>query len=370
MNILYVFADNSKVWNSSEWRCAMPMRAINRQGKHKARMLFIRDWLEGTPRAREVTEWADIIIVQRDIADGIIGLILKCQSEGKKVVAELDDDYTRLPENTDAVLYWKYHKIVVNADKMTSMQVDENGEMKPLNEKSLMDVPYDPLENLRWGVKICDAIQTPSAQIAEDWKGYNEKIFVVPNFVESKRYLKRIPQPEYPYVIGWGGSYSHIDSFRNTGVLSALERVSEERGSTIAIIGEERISSMLHAKHKKFLPRTGYKGWFDNLVQLHIGIAPLDGTYDRRRSWIKAMEYSLMGIPWVGTDYGKPPQPYTGWEDHLVYNTAGCWERALLEIIDHYPMYQEKAKEEQAATIEKCDIDKNVNIILETYASI
>ncbi len=67
MKIVYVYADNKREWNCSEWRCAVPARAINRTKNHQASMLYIQDFNKNTPETVELCQDADIIIVQRNL---------------------------------------------------------------------------------------------------------------------------------------------------------------------------------------------------------------------------------------------------------------------------------------------------------------
>jgi len=39
MKLVYITADNPHEWNSSEWRCAVPARAINRSGLGTATLI-------------------------------------------------------------------------------------------------------------------------------------------------------------------------------------------------------------------------------------------------------------------------------------------------------------------------------------------
>lgn len=170
--------------------------------------------------------------------------------------------------------------------------------------------------------------------------------------------------------IGWAGGGSHWDSFVGSGVLTALERVVNEREHVQAcIIGPNDVfMKMRGVKKKIYIPWGPYAEYPAKLKCLDIGLAPLVGSYDKRRSWIKALEYGLVGIPWLGTDYQTRPQPYDFFgREHMVVNSAKNWERAILNIIDHYEDYKTQALEELHLYTEQ-DIDENLQVLVDVYS--
>jgi glycosyltransferase involved in cell wall biosynthesis len=101
---------------------------------------------------------------------------------------------------------------------------------------------------------------------------------------------------------------------------------------------------------------------------LDLGVIPLSGEYDRRRSYIKPLEYSCLGLPWIATDM-EPTQ-----NDDLfgmrVENTAEAWYKALKVAVDNLDIVKEKARDKMQMIREKYSIDNNVPEILKTYERI
>ena len=69
-----------------------------------------------------------------------------------------------------------------------------------------------------------------------------------------------------------------------------------------------------------------------------VGIAPLAGWYDQRRSWIKAVEYLLAGVPWAATE----GEPYRDLAQFGIVGpeTENFWVTALSDILDDLPARQ------------------------------
>jgi len=70
--------------------------------------------------------------------------------------------------------------------------------------------------------------------------------------------------------------------------------------------------------------------WPSVVANFDIGLAPLAGTYDDRRSWVKVLDYALLGIPFVCTD----SVPYAGCQGGIkVKNKAKSWHRAIKTLL-------------------------------------
>lgn len=103
-------------------------------------------------------------------------------------------------------------------------------------------------------------------------------------------------------VIGWGGSvHSHPDDLQTVGV--GVENVMNE--TTFRVVGPgDRVQQVLRLNRKPDI--TGvmdmHTEWPSALSQLGIGIAPLaDTTFNVAKSWLKILEYSALGVPWVAS---------------------------------------------------------------------
>ncbi len=349
MNLVYISADNPHEWNSSEWRCAAPARAINGGNDAHADVVDVRAWLTGAADA--LCESADLIIVQRVLLGPVLNAILHWKARGKTVMAEFDDAYDKMPDSNPAYAFW--HK---------------GWARKPDGRVDVIEPT--PITQFAWGLALCDAASMPSRVLAADWAHVVPTV-VVPNWIDLALYSAAQPPEQLntrldgpcagrtdpaaralgrPVLqIGWGGSLSHLHSFTESGVLKALERVCRARPQVRVVIhgADGRIVDALRLpKHQKLhRPWVPYTEWPAHLAEIDIGIAPLEGAYDQRRSWIKALEYLALGIPWIASE--GPVYEDLARFGTLVPNSALAWEHALLDLIDHWP--ERKALALQAA---------------------
>jgi hypothetical protein len=380
MNILYVYADTERDWNCSEWRCAVPSRAINDMNltsgsgpdmvnagimgieqPHTAEMLFIQDFVNQQDEARNKTERADLIVVQRLALANIIPRIVEAQANGKVVVVDIDDAYHFMPDTVTAYKFWHEGIITVNGP-----------DGKPQQGK----MPFTPVEQLEWGIKLSHGVTTPSPTIAEDWKKFNPNTWVVPNYIATQHYLpyRKERTKKETITIGWGGSHSHFDSWKKSNIVEALRKICvKNKNVRIMICGNNQGILSLFRDIADFNGRiTDYKWvphneWPRMLTKFDIGLVPLVGKYDARRSWIKTLEYTLMGIPWVGTK--APPTEELAEFGRRASNSVASWEREIQAVIDDMEAacIQVDAGFETAM---KADVNSHTLVLLKTYEDI
>lgn len=352
MNIVYVYADNESEWNCSEWRCAIPARAINRTAYHHAKLLSIDDFRLSTPLAQEACGLADLIIVQRNLYELVLSSMQHWKARDKAIVVDFDDAYQLLPVSHPNYAFW--NQGIIKAHNLPIQKVDP-----------------PPLTQFKWGLRLAHAATVPSKRLADDWQSYTEMHYL-PNYIDLKVYENAVHEKHTGVVIGWGGSVSHLQSFTNSGVVTALKKVCSARPQvTVMVCGNDRRvfdSLQVPSRQKIFQPWVNYTEWPGVLAKFDIGLAPLAGDYDERRSWIKVLEYMVMKIPWVASE-GSAYQElkHFGW---LVKNNSEAWERILIDMVDHLNDYKNEASGEPYLFGIGQNIDENINRVISIYETI
>jgi len=352
MNIVYVYADSEQEWNCSEWRCAVPARALNRTGRHHAQLLSLVDFATGTPAARAACEPADLIVVQRNLFGPVLAAMQHWKARDKTVIVDFDDAYSLMPPSNAGYRLW--HEGQAQAPDGTFIQVSP-----------------PPLTQFKWGLRLAHAATVPSKRLADDWRAFVD-VHYVPNYIDLDLYAAPPAEPHEGIIIGWGGSLSHLDSFTGSSILTALQRVCRARPQVqVAICGNDRRifdRLPLPAAQKVLRPWVPYTEWPRRLAGFDIGLAPLHGAYDERRSWLKVLEYMVMNIPWVASE-GPPYHDLRGY-GWLVKNVPSAWERILLDMVDHLADYRAEAAREPHLYGLSQAIDANVDHLVATYRAI
>jgi len=356
MNILYVFADIPQEWNCSEWRCAIPGRVLNEQDNVTTQLMFIKYWAEDKEDCHEASEWADVIIIQRLPLFNVHHLIMRYRSKGKAVIVDLDDAYHMIKPSNITHSFWK-EDIIARTEKTVSK----------------FKVPT--LQQLVEGCKLATALTVSSPKLAEDWKQFlpEENIFVVPNYMPDDFYIPRNRESRIKHnntVLGWGGSLSHLASF-GENIVKAITSVLQKRSNVSLLIagGDSRIRSLFYKlppEQVAITPWVRFSEWPKILTEFDIGLAPLDTTYDARRSWIKPMEYMLCEIPWISSNQSA--------YDEIEYgvfpdNRQSTWRNTINLMIDNYSHYENRTAEARKYA-EQFLVSRNVDKLEAIYKEI
>jgi glycosyltransferase involved in cell wall biosynthesis len=332
------------------------MRAINTQDQHQARILPIREWTQNLGTAEADSEWADVVVAQRLLMASAITAMEKWKTRGKIIIGDVDDAYHLIPPSVNAHRFWKEG----------IMQIQT-----PRGEKEVkMATP--PWQQLIWGMKLAHAITTPSLELCEYWRGYNPNVYYLPNYIDGENYRPHRGQrdPDNRILIGWGGSFSHVDSWRDSYIVEALRHIVAKNDNAYIVLagGNLKVPELLKIPDRILV--TGWmshKEWPRVLASFDIGLIPLAGVYDKYRSWLKSLEYTFMGIPWIGTV--NPPTRELSQYGTVINNSVKSWERAIQNHIDNLDLFKEKAKANTEAA-EKLTIQNNIDNVIKIYSTI
>ena len=302
-----------------------PSDCFNKLGKHKCKLIHVSGFANYLDAAiQDLVMPADIIIFQRNLVIAeVYDAMEYYQAMGKPVVVDLDDAYTILPWSNPAHAFWI-----------------ENSTQRPVN----------PVVMLEEGLRRSNGLLAPNRLLLQDWQ-HVTKGYYLPNFARSEWWtglpsrveLKKKRGFDNRVIIGWGGSVSHYDSWWGSGIREAASRVSQRHPEVLWLVcgNDKRIYDQLHVPwaSKAWQPGVEPSQWPQVVSCFDIGIAPLSGPYDQRRSWIKGLEYLLGGIPWVGTD-GEPYKDIAQL-GYLIQNGIESWEYTLEMMLANLPGMQE-----------------------------
>lgn len=302
------------------------------------------------PSIQDIIGPADVITVQRNlISEEIFDAIRYWQGLGKLVVADIDDAYPILPWSNPAHEFW-------------------------INDPNKID----PIKKLEEGIKLCGYLTSPNRNILRDWS-HVSKGYLLPNFARREWWTELKPRSEMKeiyklsdrVIIGWGGSVSHYDSWWGSNIFDATKAIARHYPEVVFMIcgNDPRLYEQLpvHKDNKRFQPGVEPGKWPQVIKTFDIGVAPLFGIYDQRRSWIKTLEYGLAGVPWVATE-GEP------YSDHAAYgrmanNTPESWESNIENIIKNLK-HEQALAEERIPYYQQFFIDNQLDLYESTFKEI
>jgi glycosyltransferase involved in cell wall biosynthesis len=356
MNILFVWSDIAEEFNSSWHRMINPALALRRAGA-AVELMHNLDWEQHTPTAERLTEAADLVVFQRNVFGPSFGMLLDWASRDKRIVIDLDDAYHRMDDTTGSPT-WKLWRLGRGTHK-------EAG--KP-DQEVLFDPT--PLEMLQTALKVCGHLSTPSRVMCEDWSDIAYTHFI-PNYLDLSVYARREKKHKEPgkVYIGWAGSRGHRIAWRDSGILKALNQIMlEHKEVTLVSLGESEWLKDIKAPEARLvrLPWCTYWEYPEFLAFLDVGVVPLVGQYDLSRSNLKSLEYTAVGLPWVGSDVSLNRDIGTG---VLVENTVTGWYEGLSGMLKDLPARKAQALDNRAAAA-AWGVDNNTACLLSKYEEI
>lgn len=332
MNVLYVYADFEHEINCSKWNCFKNVDAINKLEGHEAHLIHFTEWTQHTENSINLSKNADIIVVERNYFQQTLVAIQYWKVQGKTIIGIFDDAYQMMHPTNPAYRFWKYGDITT---------------VKETGEKEEIKITPPPIEQFKWGLKLLKGVQVPSKVLAEDWYLYTDTYFV-PNYIDIDKYLNvepQFPHSENEVWIGWHGSLTHAHSFIESGALDAMRKIGKKYPQVKFYLGGHKDNfDNLEAENKMYQGFVKEEEFPSMLKSFDIGIAPLSGEYDKRRSRVKVLEYMALKIPWIATDYPT----YGDLKEYGVTTKNGYrnWVSALSDMIENISEYKEKAKKE------------------------
>jgi hypothetical protein len=242
----------------------------------------------------------DVVVFQRPTGAFMPRVVQLLQARGVAVVIDMDDDLSCI---------------------------------HPRNPAFALHHPRDGRSHHSWKhaaetCRVATLVTVTTPALAQRY-GAHGRVAVIPNFVPRK-YLD--VDHEDSADIGWGGAvFSHPDDLQQVG--HAIQRLVAE-GHVFRTVGEpDGVGAALGLDRDP--PSTGpvpMDQYPASIGTFGIGIAPLaDTQFNRAKSRLKPLEYSAVGVPWVGSDL----------PDYRAYHTQGCgvivrrprdWERVLRSL--------------------------------------
>ena len=355
MNIVYIFADSPAEMNTSIWRCFIPERVLREHG-HNTSSFHYTDFTVNGEAVQKACNESDIIIIERNLFGDVLTLMQYWKSRGKVVCANFDDAYGLMPPEVSTYRFWVENKNAVTNDK---------------GEERLVDIYPRPIKQLTWGVQMASATFLPSKQLVKDWKDVGNPVYL-PNYYDEKLFENIKLTTHKGLIIGWGGSLSHLQSFKDSGIIRAIENIVAKRDDVrLMICGDKRVyeSFSLPENKKLYQSYVPFETWPSIIERIDIALVPLCGEYDQRRSWIKPLEFMRMGKPFIASDNDAYEQFRGVGIGKYVKNTYLDWKRAINEYVDNYAMVKDQAQQ-YIEYAKKFAMQNNVDKVIATYKKV
>lgn len=293
---------------------------------------------------------ADVVVLQRQCAEGMQRWLSAAMYEypDKLYVYELDDNIDLIPKTNP--VWREYH---TDDDPMTKGHHVRYAKAM----RQMVDLITVSTDNLR------------------DYNlQFNPNVVVLPNSIQKKDFgsiaKKKTLEAETIVRIIWQGSYTHKDDLAL--VEEALRRICQRFPYVrVCIVGSYRIEGISEAQQENYATWVPLEKFYEFFATLDpdIGIAPLvDDPFNRSKSNIKFLEYSMFRLPTIASDV----EPYAKSIRHnetglIVQNTTESWYAALENLVLNKSERTRMGNNAHKDVLKKYDITKNVSLWHSTY---
>ena len=289
-----VFYSVNDYWACGWYRCYVPGVALKKLGYGVV--------LDEQIKEGDIDE-ADVVVIQQPSRTQHVEAIRAANNAGKFTVAELDDDVWNLSPLNPSHVYWDRPEVKRNA---------------------------------RACVEEADIVTTPTHLLAEKLRTMNPNVKVLPNMLPTDGWDYPEPkvQVEDKVVLGWAGSSSHGGDFRavNGVIQQLLDRYPHVEFALVGGPGEIELE-----EHERIRPldATDIRRYPKILENFDVGLIPLaDTAFNRSKSDLKFVEYSMLGIPSVASKLEPYLRTIKHGENGFLATSPKDWLKYLTRLIE------------------------------------
>lgn len=354
------------------------LQPLNKIDEHElADVAIITESELGTDKAVSSALWADVIMFQRPATEAWFNFIKTCRKHGKIVVSDYDDDpFNTSPLNpfyqyigTEEVT-WKW------PDGTTEMLWSED--MVSVTGKKMFSIEanINHRDMFRLNFKKSDLVTTTTENLRQEFLKINPNVAVLPNLIAPEFYPHKVELVKRGVRMGWQGGASHYEDlyFLKPIVKELLEK---NPGLTFVYFGDLRFKGLFSDCNQNQIE---WHSWVSHncypyklaLMNIDIGLCPLvDNAFNRNKSAIKWMEYSLMGMATVASNIN----PYTPVINQfrtgfLVNEDKKDWVDAVQELVYNTELRLKLAKDAKEEVLENHNADKKAHLWVDAYERI
>lgn len=298
---------------SGFWRMTIPFGELNAHGH--------RCYVSQNAINDDELFWCDTVVLKNVVDEmGIASCMAARELWGKKIVIDVDDD----------------------------LFVGENHPYKKRHDA--VDSSFIFLQT----IKIADIVTTTTEYLAEKLRKINPRVIVCPNCYDPLWFNVKQRTHDGPLRIGWMGGANHVDDLRL--VAPALKRLKEKYQIEIVTRGDNRVKDIWGIETEVYptVPIQYYPEAVASMA-MDIGICPLiDNEFNRCKSNIKFVEFSLLGIPTVCS-----PTVYGKWPVVVTADSDDEWFEELSKLIERKKLRKIRGEVAKAFAKENFNIKEN-----------
>lgn len=370
-----IFSAQRDINACHHYRLETPLQTMAAQGLCELAMMY--EMQLGSEQALEAALWSDIIVMHRPATEEWFKFIKLMQKHGKIFIADYDDNpFATSPFNPF------YAKIGVEPVEY----VWEDGkkewlwseDMVSKTGKKIFDIERNIhyRETFRSNFKKADMVTCTTPELAEEFKKVNPNTVALPNLIYPE-WFPPIPEFNKSEVrICWQGGASHYEDlfFIQPVVINILKK---HKNVKFVFYGDSRFKKLFDSCDQS---RIEWHGWsaFEaypyklSLLNCDIGLCPLvDNEFNRMKSAIKWMEYSMVGMATVAANIPPYSKVINNGNTGLLCNQdEKAWEDAIEYLIKSKSARFAMACEAKQEVLKNHNVHTKAHLWADAYNSV
>jgi glycosyltransferase involved in cell wall biosynthesis len=310
------------LYTASPWESAVVVLRVTAPAERAG--LKVIKGNQGDRVSPELVSLADVVVIQRDFPrfrKAYAEVIARARTEGKPVIYEIDDLLLEMPE--DHSTRRDYHGYLL---AMIQAMVE------------------------------ADIVTASCPALVDYLRKFNPNTRLLPNYLDDQTWDFRTPDEnqigDFPVVIGYMGGETHQADleFVSPALLNILERF--EGRVKLRLFGGKPPELLLASPFVEWISfnRDHYAEFSQFFMRqvCDIFIAPLrDNLFNRCKSVIKYLEYSVQGIPGIYSHIPAYESIVEPGVNGFIAATLEDWEIHLAELIEQQALRRNVGKNAQ-----------------------
>jgi glycosyltransferase involved in cell wall biosynthesis len=340
----------------------------------------------------EHSKWADLIVRQKLPNIPALSLLRAVKGMYKKpIVVDMDDNLLNVHRNNP--VYDVFQNTEVWDTIEDRVEVKTPDEAKAYEEKGYLVVAYDYPDGIIYvcakfkvaeayasieAMRIADALTVSCQELKDLYKQFNDNIYVLPNYIDTKRW-SMVTQPakdSNKIVLGWFGGQSHYDDVKLVAdVIPAL--LDSNPNLYFRWCGTR--FDFWRGMEEKYGERFEIKLWEEDPLKweqhfanfnFDIMIAPLvDSKFNVCKSNIKWMEAAMLKIPVVASPVG-PYKCIKHGVDGFLVNKHIEWIKSIQKLISNYNLRKQVGEAAYNRVVKEYNLEDHAHEWVEVYEEI
>lgn len=354
----------------NHYRILSPLSKIHELGLAEVRL--VKESEIANESVINLAMTSDVLVFQRPATEAWFRFIKTMRKNGKIVVSDYDDD----PFNTSPLNPF-YQYVGVEefewqwSDGTKEMLWSENmvsaGGYKIFN----IERNINHRDMFRLNFKKSDMVTCTTDILRQEFLKLNPNVVVLPNLINKNFFPEKPDFNKKEFRIGWQGGASHYeDLYMIKDVVK--EVLTKHSDIKFCYFGDMRFTGLFKDSPQDQIE---WHPWVNHntypyklaLMNLDVGLCPLvDNVFNRNKSAIKWMEYSMFDIATVASDIPPYSPVITNGQDGLLVKDD-AWVDAIFDLYSNSEKRKKIARNAYENVMANHNIETKAHLWVDAY---